>query len=69
MEKTPVIILQAASPISLNLLRVPWGFFLTAETYSGKHGYSLRLDGLEKNFNDNARSREIVIHGADYSGR
>ena len=42
------------------------GFFLTAETYNGKHGYSLKLDGLEKNINDNARSREIVIHGADY---
>jgi hypothetical protein len=42
------------------------GFYLTAETYYGAHGYSLRIDGLEKGINDNARSREIVIHGADY---
>lgn len=43
------------------------GFYLTAETYHGKHGYSLRLDGLEKGFNDQARNRAIVIHGADYA--
>jgi hypothetical protein len=42
------------------------GFFLTAETYNGKHGYSLKLDGLEPGINDNARQRTIVIHGADY---
>jgi hypothetical protein len=42
------------------------GFLVTAETYIGKHGYSLRLDGLEPEINDNARSRTIVIHGADY---
>jgi hypothetical protein len=42
------------------------GFFLTAETYDGKNGYSLSLDGLEPGINDNARARAIVIHGADY---
>ncbi|MFA9372348.1 MAG: murein L,D-transpeptidase catalytic domain family protein [Labilibaculum antarcticum] len=42
------------------------GFFKTAETYIGKHGYSLKLDGLEKGINDNARKRSIVIHGATY---
>ncbi len=41
------------------------GFMLTAETYSGKYGYSLRLDGLEER-NSRARSRAIVIHGARY---
>lgn len=42
------------------------GFYATAETYTGKHGFSLRLDGLEKGINDQARARAIVIHGADY---
>ena len=41
------------------------GFYKTAETYNGKHGLSLRLDGLE-NSNSNARKRAIVIHAADY---
>ncbi len=41
------------------------GFYKTAETYHGKHGLSLRLDGLEAS-NDKARERAIVIHAADY---
>lgn len=42
------------------------GLYSTAEPYFGKHGYSLRLDGLEKGFNDNARSRAVVMHSASY---
>jgi len=43
------------------------GFFKTAETYHGKNGLSLRLDGLEKGINNLARKRAIVIHAADYA--
>ncbi len=42
------------------------GLYRTAETYVGKHGYSLRLDGLEPGFNDRARERAIVMHAAEY---
>lgn len=42
------------------------GFYITGETYMGKHGNSLRLLGEERGFNDNALARGIVIHGADY---
>lgn len=42
------------------------GFYITSGTYNGKHGYSLRLNGCEKGFNDNAYKRAVVVHGADY---
>jgi len=42
------------------------GLFVTADTYIGRNGYSLRLDGLDAGFNDRARERAIVIHGAPY---
>jgi hypothetical protein len=42
------------------------GLFRTADTYEGGNGYTLRLDGLDPGFNDRARERYIVMHGAPY---
>ncbi|GAA0262676.1 murein L,D-transpeptidase catalytic domain family protein [Rhodanobacter caeni] len=42
------------------------GLFVTGDTYIGRNGYSLRMDGLEPGFNDAAMDRAIVMHGADY---
>lgn len=42
------------------------GFYITGEKYYGKHGLSLRLDGMDEDFNSNARKRAIVVHGANY---
>lgn len=42
------------------------GLFRGAESYKGRHGHSLRLDGLEPGLNDQARARALVLHGADY---
>lgn len=42
------------------------GFYITKGTYSGAHGFSLRLEGEEEGINDNALSRAIVMHSADY---
>jgi hypothetical protein len=42
------------------------GLFYTRDTYQGKNGYSLRMDGLDTGFNDAAMSRAIVMHGAPY---
>ncbi len=50
----------------INSLQSSPGFYRTAETYQGKHGYSMRLDGLEEGINDQARNRAIVVHAANY---
>lgn len=42
------------------------GLFVTEGTYMGGNGYSLRLNGLDRGFNDQAMSRAIVMHGAPY---
>ncbi|MEP6512441.1 MAG: murein L,D-transpeptidase catalytic domain family protein [Parafilimonas sp.] len=42
------------------------GFLISADTYTGENGYSLRFKGMEKGFNDNVYSRAIVMHGSDY---
>jgi hypothetical protein len=42
------------------------GFYVTSEIYRGKHGLSMKLDGMDKGFNTNAKERAIVIHGAEY---
>ena len=42
------------------------GLFLTDTTYQGGNGYSLRLHGLSKGFNESAMRRLIVMHGAPY---
>ena len=41
------------------------GFFITGELYNGRHDLSMKLDGQEYS-NDNARSRGVVVHSADY---
>ncbi len=42
------------------------GFYETLGTYNGKHGYSMKLAGLESGINDKAEERAIVMHAADY---
>ncbi|WP_187262444.1 murein L,D-transpeptidase catalytic domain family protein [Pontibacter beigongshangensis] len=43
------------------------GFYVTEGTYYGKHGLSLKLNGMDENFNTNALDRCIVMHGAEYA--
>ncbi|MFA5960966.1 MAG: murein L,D-transpeptidase catalytic domain family protein [Tatlockia sp.] len=42
------------------------GVYTTEKTYRGRHGLSLRLDGLDRGFNDNAAGRSVVMHGGWY---
>ena len=51
---------------TLNSRQSSIGLFVTADTYTGSNGYSLRMDGLEPGFNSHARERAIVMHGAPY---
>jgi hypothetical protein len=44
------------------------GFYKTETTYYGGHGLSLKIEGLERGFNDKADARNIVIHGSEYVG-
>jgi hypothetical protein len=42
------------------------GFYVTADTYIGKHGQSLRMHGMDKGYNCAAYDRAVVVHGANY---
>jgi hypothetical protein len=44
------------------------GFYVTGTTYSGSHGLSLTINGVEKGINDKALARRIVVHGSSYVG-
>jgi hypothetical protein len=42
------------------------GFYVTGETYVGSKGYSMRLDGVDGEYNSNMRDRAVVMHDAEY---
>lgn len=42
------------------------GFYITGNSYKGKNGESLQLNGIENGINDHASARAIVLHGAQY---
>jgi len=44
------------------------GFYVTKKTYRGRNGLSLRIEGLDMGFNDQAAKRNIVLHGSGYVG-
>lgn len=44
------------------------GFYITKNNHMGSRvGYSMIMEGVEKGFNDNAKNRQIIMHGADYA--
>lgn len=49
-----------------NSLQSSLGFYVTDDTYFGGNGYSLRLHGMDKGWNDAALERAVVMHGAKY---
>jgi hypothetical protein len=49
-----------------NSLMSSLGFYLTGDPFFGRNGYSLRLEGIERGWNDHANSRAIIMHAADY---
>ncbi|WP_187632192.1 murein L,D-transpeptidase catalytic domain family protein [Hymenobacter lutimineralis] len=42
------------------------GFYVTGQPYTGKHGLSLKLHGMDEAYNSRAAERAVVVHGADY---
>lgn len=44
------------------------GIYRTQKPYHGREGLSLRLEGLEAGFNNNASNRYLVMHGGWYMG-
>lgn len=51
---------------TINSEKSSLGFYVTQDIYTGKHGKSLKLVGMDKDFNTNALERCVVMHGADY---
>lgn len=43
------------------------GFYITGRVYRGKHAESIKLYGLETDFNSNAYNRGVVVHRAEYA--
>ena len=42
------------------------GFYVTQRTYIGHNGLSLKLNGVDSGYNENALKRQIVLHGSSY---